>query len=63
MEIPKGRKVQYPKQIITRVTEEMYEEIQAVQAATHATDADIFRLALREFLDRYKRVNARKKKD
>lgn len=61
MDIPKGRKAHFPYQVITRVSDEMRTDITEIKDETKASEADIFRLALEEFITRYKR--AKKKKE
>jgi hypothetical protein len=61
MDIPKGRKAQFPHQIISRISDEMRKDIEDIKGETKATEADILRLALEEFITRYKR--AKKKKE
>lgn len=60
MDIPKGRRSQFPHQVISRISEDMRNDIQAIKDETEATEADIFRLALEEFITRYKKAKRRK---
>lgn len=63
MDIPKGRKSQFPHQVITRVSDEMRADITNIKNETEASEADIFRLALEEFIARYKKAKQKKEKD
>lgn len=61
MEIPNSRKKQFTVQIITRVTPEFKARLERIKDATGATDADIFRTALEEFVKKFEAAEKKEK--
>lgn len=61
MEIPNSRKKQFTQQLITRVTPEFKARIEAIKSASGATEADIFRTALEEFVKKFEAAEKKEK--